>query len=160
MRLAVVHSVDPRLNDARRGRPSTVPTDEDIERCSGPAHWWPFRLRSKDRRMFKHQQLYRLHDRWAIFWKNVRKNYSWFVNDGVETGTDCVMSRFLRIAEDWGRGESLQMGGCGLCVLSWKKKASEYGVDGEKYWHYRWKFLLFNEFQPLIFAHILYYTIQ
>jgi hypothetical protein len=46
-----------------------------------------------------------------------------------------------------------------LRVLSWNK-ATGYGVDGEKYDTIDETCLLFNEFQLLIFAQIVYYTIQ
>ena len=150
--LAVVQSVDARLTDARSGRHSIAPTDENIESCVWPVQWRPFRLRSKHCRMFKLQQLYRLHDCWDEFWKSVHRNCSWFVSNEAETVTECVMSRFLSMAED-GRKIRYRWEVVVLCVQSWNK-ASEYGVDGKKYWHYRWKVLFF-----IIFAQIIYGTL-
>jgi len=47
----------------------------------------------------------------------VHKNCSLFVNDGAEKGTDCVMSRFLPMAEN-GMKKSVKVRGRGvMCTV-------------------------------------------
>jgi len=130
IRLAVARSVDPKLTDARRGRPSTAPTDEDIESCSWPAHWRPSSLRQKDCRMLKRQQIYRLRSCGAKCLEKCANNFYWFVNDGAETGRECFLTRFLSMAENGGKNRYSERPWCFVYCLATKW---QYGVDGKKF---------------------------